>query len=93
LQAFVSLAGMEDLLQIAGAILILIAFISAQRGAMSPQSRLYLALNLIGSIVLSVLAYLHEDWGFFLLESVWAVVSAWGLWQLQRGRTPAAAGH
>lgn len=76
----------EDLIQILGAILILIAFIAAQRGRMSPQSATYLTLNLIGSIVLATLAAMHSDWGFLLLEGVWAVVSAGALLELARGR-------
>lgn len=76
---------MLDVLQVAGAILILIAFIAAQRGTMSPQARSYLVLNLIGSALLAYLALHDEDWGFLLLETVWAVVSAWGLMQVLRG--------
>lgn len=77
---------MEDLIQILGAVLILIAFIAAQRGVMSPQSGVYLWLNLVGSAVLAVLALLGSDWGFLMLETVWAIVSAFALIELARGR-------
>ena len=43
-----------------------------------------------------MLAYdaLHEqEWGFFILELVWAVVSAWSLIRLLRGRALVAASH
>ncbi|MET0559891.1 MAG: hypothetical protein ABW065_14695 [Solirubrobacterales bacterium] len=46
---------------------------------MRPDSRLYLALNLIGSAILAVLALVESQWGFLLLEGVWSVVSAIGL--------------
>lgn len=82
---------MDQLFQIAGAAMILVAFIAAQRNAMSPHSAAYLALNLIGSIVLTGVALHGRDWGFLMLELVWAVVSAWGLWQVSRGRPPRAA--
>jgi hypothetical protein len=82
---------MDQLFQIAGAALILVAFIAAQRNAMSPHSTVYLALNLVGSIVLTGVALHGQDWGFLMLELVWAVVSAWGLWQVARGRPPSAA--
>lgn len=63
----------------AGALLILVAFAASQFGRLDPHSPVYLWLNLIGSIVLAVLAYVESQWGFLLLETVWAVVSAWGL--------------
>ena len=81
---------MEQLIQIAGAILILIAFAANQRGTMSPHSRVYLTLNLVGSLVLAVLAFLDSDLGFLLLEAVWAVVSAAGLFKALRGTPPPA---
>lgn len=77
---------MDQLVQIVGALLILIAFAAAQFGAMDPHSRLYLWLNLFGSLVLAVLAWRERQWGFLLLESVWAAVSLWSLVQLRRGR-------
>jgi hypothetical protein len=49
----------------------------------------YLALNLVGSAVLAVLAWHEDQWGFLLLEGVWALVSVWGLIQVQRGQPPA----
>ena len=82
---------MEQIAQIAGAVLILIAFAAAQRGSMSPHSLPYLALNLAGSLILTVVALIDRDLGFLLLEAVWALVSGWGLWQFARGRSPSAA--
>jgi hypothetical protein len=70
---------MEQLVQVAGAILILVAFAAAQLGAMDVHSRLYLVLNFVGSLILAALAWRERQWGFLLLESVWAVVSLWGL--------------
>lgn len=82
---------MDQVFQIAGAALILIAFIAAQRDAMSPHSVTYLVLNLVGSLVLTGVAIHGQDWGFLLLEAVWSVVSAWSLWKVTRGQTPSAA--
>jgi hypothetical protein len=82
------------LLQLAGALLILAAFTAAQSGHLNPRTRSYLALNLAGSAILTYDALHGQEWGFLVLEVVWALVSAWGLVQLLRGRggrVPAAA--
>jgi hypothetical protein len=47
-------------------------------------------LNLVGSAILAVLAWYEEQFGFLLLEGVWALVSAWSLAKVLRGETPAA---
>jgi hypothetical protein len=75
---------MDQLVQIFGSLLILIAFVSAQRGALSAQSRRYLLFNLAGSTILTVLAAHERQYGFLLLEFCWALVSAWGLVQMLR---------
>ena len=68
-----------QIVQIAGAMFILAAFAMAQMGRMTPKMVRYQVLNLIGSVVLTVLAFVERQWGFFLLEAVWAIVSVWAL--------------
>lgn len=80
---------MDQVIQTIGALLILTAFAAVQYERMRPDSRLYLALNLFGSAILAVLAVSSRQWGFVLLESVWAIVSAWGL--LVALRAPASS--
>jgi len=70
---------MEQLIQIVGAILILVAFAAAQLGRLDQRSIGYLVLNLVGSAILAVLAAVDAQLGFLLLESVWALVSLWSL--------------
>jgi hypothetical protein len=70
----------DQLIQVVGALLILAGFAAVQFERMRPDSRLYLTLNLVGSAILAVLAWVEHQWGFLLLEGVWAIVSAWGLW-------------
>jgi hypothetical protein len=82
---------MTEVLQVVGAVLILVAFTAAQTGTLTPQQRSYLVLNLVGGLVLTWVAIEEKDWGFLLLEVVWSVVSAWGLLQISRGRTPSGA--
>jgi hypothetical protein len=79
---------MDQVVQVAGALLILAAFAAAQRGRLDQHSVTYLVLNLVGSAILAVLALVEEQWGFLLLEAVWAAVSAWSLSELARGRSP-----
>jgi hypothetical protein len=54
---------MDQLVQIVGAILILVAYGAAQLERLDPQSRLYLGLNLSGSAILGVLAASGSQWG------------------------------
>ena len=75
---------MDQVIQIVGAALILVAYVAAQMERLDPQSRLYLVLNLVGSIILAVLAASGSQWGFLLLEGAWAIVSLWGLVAIAR---------
>lgn len=84
---------MEQVVQIAGAVLILAGFVLAQIRVLDTGSYWYLVLNLVGSAVLAVVAWLDRDWGFLLLEGVWAIVSGFALLARMRGRTPVPPGH
>jgi membrane-bound ClpP family serine protease len=66
-------------IQVAGALLILLAFAAAQASWMDQKSAVYLTLNLVGSAILGVQATMHKEWGFVLLEGAWALISAAGL--------------
>jgi hypothetical protein len=70
---------MGQVIQIIGALIILGAFAANQLGELRTDSRLYLLLNLIGSVVLCILAVAEGQLGFILLEGVWAAVSGWSL--------------
>jgi hypothetical protein len=77
---------MNQAIQIVGSLLVLAAFAAAQRGRLDQRSRGYLILNLAGSATLAVEAVLTGQWGFLLLEGVWAVVSGLGLLKAAAGR-------
>jgi hypothetical protein len=79
---------MDQLVQIVGALLVLAAFAALQLGYTGAHSRAYLLLNLVGAATLATLAVVEEQWGFFLLEGVWTVVSAWSLMRVLQGRPP-----
>jgi hypothetical protein len=74
----------DQLLQVVGALLILAAYTAAQLQRLDQHSYSYLLLNLVGSAILAVLAAMDRQWGFLLLEGVWALVSTAGL--LKRAR-------
>ena len=76
------MAQIIQIIQIIGALIILGAFAASQLGGMPTDSRLYLALNVVGSAILAILAVIEGQIGFVLLEGVWAAVSAWSLFVL-----------
>ena len=81
---------MDQVIQIIGAMMILVAYGAAQTGRWSPDALPYLWLNLVGSIILAVLAAMSENWGFLLLEGVWAIVTTWSLIKRRQPDVPAA---
>ena len=75
---------MDQVIQVIGAMMILVAYAAAQTGRWSTDAPIYLWLNEVGSVILAVLAAMSENWGFLLLEGVWAIVTAWSLVSLNR---------
>jgi hypothetical protein len=67
---------MAQVAQVVGALLILAAYALAQFGLLNQRSYWYIGLNLVGATALAILAGYEEQWGFLLLEGVWALVSA-----------------
>jgi hypothetical protein len=70
---------MAAVLQIIGALLILVPFSWQQLGSLRADTAVYLWPNLVGSAILAVLAAIGSQWGFLLLEAVWAAVALRGL--------------
>lgn len=77
---------MHSSIQVAASLLILAPFVLAQMGRLTTSSLSYLVLNLAGSTVLAIDAFLGSQWGFLLLETVWAIVSAVALVRLLTAR-------
>ena len=75
---------MRQAVQLVGAALILFAYMAAQRGRLRFDSVRFLALNTVGATILAVIAALGPDYGFLLLEGVWAWVSFRGLRKARR---------
>ncbi len=83
----------STIVQVFGALLILAPFALAQFRLLGQHSWPYLLPNFAGSAILCALAFLDAQWGFVLLEGVWALVSLWGLITLLRGKPTPVPGH
>jgi hypothetical protein len=62
-----------------GAAMILAAFGAQQAGKLTPQAPAYLALNLVGSAILTYFAVEARNLGLIALEGSWAAISAFSL--------------
>jgi hypothetical protein len=85
---------MTDLVQLVGALLVLGGFAAAQHGRVDAKSVGYLVTNLLGAGLLAAVALIGRDWGFLLLEGVWAAVSLVSLiklWAAASGPPPSAS--
>lgn len=80
---------MNQAIQVVGSLLVLAGFALAQRGVLDQKSSSYLVVNLVGSAVLTVEAVIEQQWGFLLLEGVWAIVSGISLIGVLRSRSTA----
>jgi hypothetical protein len=79
---------MLQIISILGAMAILLAYAANQFRFIGPANLSYALLNFIGSFVLAVIAVIEVQWGFILLEGVWALVSLWGMIAILRGGDP-----
>ncbi len=75
---------MIQVVSVAGALLILIPFAGSQLGRLSTQSLVYQLMNLVGASLLTLVAAVEVQYGFFLLEGTWTVMSGVGLVKLLR---------
>ena len=82
---------MLQIVSVLGALAILGAYIANQFRLIGPSNMSYSVANFVGSTVLLVIALIEVQWGFILLEGVWALVSLWGIITLLRGGTPDGA--
>ena len=75
---------LDQLISIAGALLVLAPYLALQRGWLRREDRLFNVLNLVGSSLLTYVAVVDRRIGFILLEGAWALLSVPG--SLRRAR-------
>ena len=78
---------MIQLISVAGALAILVAYAANQLRYTGSSNLSYALLNFAGSAVLAMVAVVEGQWGFLLLEGIWALVSLWATVKLLRGRS------
>ena len=79
---------MLQVVSVLGALAVLAAYAANQLRLIGPSNLSYSAMNFAGSAVLAVVAVVEAQWGFLLLEGVWALVSLWGVISTLRGGSP-----
>jgi hypothetical protein len=77
-----------QVVSVLGALAILAAYAANQFRLIGPANLSYSVMNLVGSAVLTVIAVVEVQWGFILLEGVWALVSLWGMITILWGGSP-----
>jgi len=65
----------EQIISVAGALLILAAYGAQQMGLLDRSHPAYNWMNLVGAIVLTIVAFRAQQWGFVLLEGAWTALS------------------
>ncbi len=64
-----------QLMNILGAVLVLIGFGALQMGKLDRRDKWFNLLNLVGSLLLGAVAVHDRRWGFIGLEFIWAAFS------------------
>ena len=75
---------MLQFISVLGALCILLPFAASQLQRLRTTTYTYQLLNLAGSATLTAIAVVERQYGFILLEGVWALMSLVGLQRVWR---------
>ncbi len=75
-----------QLVSLAGAAMVLAAYAMIQSGLCRELDAGYLALNIIGSLLLGIVAVLERQYGFIVLEFAWVGLGVVGVVRACRQR-------
>jgi uncharacterized membrane protein len=75
-----------QMLSLVGAVMQLLAYALMQLGRLSSESYAYQLANVVGSLLMTIVATLNHEYGFILMEAVWCLTSAYGLMRLLRAQ-------
>lgn len=78
-----------QILSVVGALMVLGAYAMIQNGIWRELDAGYLALNIVGSLLLGVVAIADERVGFILLEFAWAGLGVVGVVRAMKARKAA----
>ena len=84
---------MLQAISVLGALAILLAYATNQFNLRGPADLTYSVTNFVGSAVLTAIAAIEVQWGFILLEKVWALVSLGGILTIIRGGSASQGTH
>ncbi|MGD8359803.1 MAG: hypothetical protein PVJ04_00120 [Gemmatimonadota bacterium] len=73
-----------QLISLAGAFLILLAYLGNSRNWFGPKDRAYNAMNLMGGLLLFWIAFVDRRAGFMVLELTWALLAVPPLFRWER---------
>ena len=71
-----------QLISIIGAVLILVAYAALQLNRLRADTIAFQMLNLFGGVFLCITAVWLRQYGFILVEGLWAILSGVGLWRV-----------
>ena len=81
----------HQIVSVAGALLILGAYVALQVGWLGRDNRWFNVMNFVGAVLLAWIAVVDWRIGFILLECTWAAISVPGMFRTLSSKTDQAS--